>query len=88
MLGKKKDPRGMLFSAIVDILKERRPPYFILENVKRLLLMEKGIHFATVLSALTELGYYVEWRLVNARHFGLAQNRERCAYIRFFRYKG
>lgn len=76
-----RDPRGMLFSVIVDILKEHRPPYFILENVKRLLLMEKGIHFATVLSALTELGYHIEWRLVNTRYFGLAQNRERVLIL-------
>ncbi len=76
-----RDPRGMIFSVIVDILKAHRPPYFILENVKRLLLMEKGIHFATVLSALTELGYHIEWRLVNARHFGLAQNRERVLIL-------
>ena len=76
-----RDPRGMLFSVIVDILRTHRPRYFILENVKRLLLMEKGVHFATVLSALTELGYHIEWRLVNARHLGLAQNRERVLIL-------
>lgn len=76
-----RDPRGMLFSVIVDILRCHRPRYFILENVKRLLLMEKGIHFAMVLSALTELGYQVEWRLVNTKHFGLAQNRERVLIL-------
>ena len=63
-----RDPRGMLFSIIVDILRVHRPRYFILENVKRLLLMERGIHFAMVLSALTKLGYQVEWRLVNTKH--------------------
>ena len=76
-----RDPRGMLFSVIVDILGTHRPRYFILENVKRLLLMEKGIHFAMVLSVLTELGYQVEWRLVNTKHFGLAQNRERVLIL-------
>ena len=76
-----RDPRGLLFSAIVDVLKTHRPRYFILENVKRLLFMEKGVHFATVLSALTELGYQVEWRLVNTKHFGLAQNRERVLIL-------
>lgn len=76
-----RDPRGMLFSVIVDVLKTHRPRYFILENVKRLLLMEKGVHFATVLSALTELDYQVEWRLVNTKHFGLAQNRERVLIL-------
>lgn len=76
-----RDPRGMLFSVIVDVLRTHRPRYFILENVKRLLLMERGVHFATVLFALTELGYQVEWRLVNTRHFGLAQNRERVLIL-------
>lgn len=76
-----RDPRGMLFSVIVDILRTHRPRYLILENVKRLLLMEKGIHFATILSALTDLGYQIEWRLVNTRHFGLAQNRERVLIL-------
>ncbi len=76
-----RDPRGMLFSVIVDILRTHRPRYFILENVKRLLLMERGVHFATVLFALTELGYQIEWRLVNTRHFGLAQNRERVLIL-------
>lgn len=76
-----RDPRGLLFATIVDVLRTHRPRYFILENVKRLLFMEKGAHFATVLSALTELGYQVEWRLVNTKHFGLAQNRERVLIL-------
>lgn len=78
--GKKKglrDPRGHLFQVILDVLDQHRPPYFILENVKRLLSMEKGAHFATILAALTKLGYQVEWRLLNASHFGLPQNRQR-----------
>ena len=76
-----RDPRGLLFSAIVDALRIHRPRYFVLENVKRLLFMEKGVHFATVLSALMDLGYQVEWRLVNTKHFGLAQNRERVLIL-------
>ena len=78
--GKKKglrDPRGHLFEAILHTLERHQPPFFILENVKRLLSMEKGAHFATILAALTELGYQVEWRLLNAKHFGLPQNRYR-----------
>jgi DNA (cytosine-5)-methyltransferase 1 len=72
-----RDPRGTLFQSIVDVLKRRMPKHFVLENVKRLLTMEGGSHFATVLSALSSLGYSVEWRVLNAKHFGLAQNRER-----------
>ncbi len=78
--GKKKgtrDARGTLFELIVDVLRDHRPAFFILENVKRLLTMEKGGHFATILGALAELDYVVEWRLLNAMDFGLPQNRER-----------
>ena len=72
-----RDPRGTLFQSIVEVVKKSRPRHFVLENVKRLLTMEQGAHFATVLLALTSLDYFVEWRVLNARHFGLAQNRER-----------
>lgn len=78
--GKKKgisDPRGTLFQAIIEVLKLNQPKFFILENVKRLLSMDKGLPFATILSALAELDYRIEWRVLNAMHFGLPQNRQR-----------
>lgn len=71
------DPRGTLFQVVIDILKIHEPRYFVIENVKRLLTMDGGSHFATILSALAELDYDIEWRLINAMHFGLAQNRQR-----------
>lgn len=76
-----RDPRGTLFQVIVDVLKTRQPQFFILENVKRLLTMEKGLHFATILSSLAELNYNIEWRLLNAMHFCLPQNRQRVFLI-------
>lgn len=76
-----RDPRGTLFQAIVEVLEKRNPDFFILENVKRLLSMEHGEHFATVLSALSELNYFIEWRVLNAKNFGLAQNRERVVIV-------
>jgi DNA (cytosine-5)-methyltransferase 1 len=78
--GKKRgirDPRGTLFQVIVDVLKSRRPRWFVLENVKRLLTMERGLHFATILNSLADLNYFIEWRLLNAMHLGLPQNRQR-----------
>ncbi|ADQ85191.1 DNA cytosine methyltransferase [Methylovorus sp. MP688] len=72
-----RDPRGTLFQSIVKTLDKNKPKYFILENVKRLLSMENGEHFATILQELSTLGYCVEWRLINAIHFGLPQNRQR-----------
>jgi DNA (cytosine-5)-methyltransferase 1 len=82
--GKKRgirDPRGTLFQHIVEIVAQRRPRWFVLENVKRLLTMEQGSHFATILAALSDLDYRLEWRLLNAKHFGLAQNRERVFIV-------
>jgi len=76
-----RDARGTLFQHIVDVLRTHRPKYFVLENVKRLLTMEHGEHFATILGALAELDYFVEWRLLNAINFGLPQNRERVFII-------
>jgi DNA (cytosine-5)-methyltransferase 1 len=78
--GKKRgieDPRGTLFQVIVDVLRKSQPEFFILENVKRLLTMDLGSHFATILASLAELDYLIEWRLLNAMHFGLPQNRQR-----------
>jgi len=76
-----RDSRGTLFQVIATILAHHQPTYFVLENVKRLLLMERGSHFATILSVLAKLDYQIEWRLLNALHFGLPQNRQRILLI-------
>lgn len=73
--------RGTLFAEIVDILKRRKPAYFILENVKRLLTMEDGDHFKAILTSLAEAGYLIEWRVLNTKNHGLAQNRERIFLV-------
>jgi DNA (cytosine-5)-methyltransferase 1 len=76
-----RDPRGTLFQIVVDVLRRHSPQFFVLENVKRLLSMEHGSHFATILDALTSLDYLVEWRLLNAAWFGLPQNRQRVLIV-------
>jgi len=76
-----RDPRGTLFEEIAKVLKARSPQWFVLENVKRLLSMESGDHFATILLALSKLDYFVEWRLLNAMSFGLPQNRQRVVIV-------
>lgn len=82
--GKKRgiqDPRGTLFQVVVEILAEANPKFFVIENVKRLLSMDQGRHFATLLDALSTLNYVIEWRLINAISFGLPQNRQRVVII-------
>lgn len=71
------DSRGTLFRSIIEILNLKKPKYFILENVKRLLSMQSGSHFATILNELCEVGYRIEWRVIRACDLGLPQHRER-----------
>lgn len=75
------DYRGTLFEVIVDILSKKQPRYFILENVNSLLYMENGKHYRTILLALASLNYKIEWRVLNASCFGLAQHRERVIIV-------
>ena len=83
-----RDPRGTLFREIVGAIDARRPSFFILENVKRILSMERGVHFASVLQALSDLDYQIEWRLVNAMDLSLPQNRQRVIIMGYHRSEG
>lgn len=75
------DIRGTLFEAIVKIVKLRQPKYFVLENVNSLLFMQGGRHYRTILAALSDLDYKIEWRVLNAIEFGLPQHRERVIIL-------
>lgn len=82
--GKRKgfdDTRGTLFFDIARILADKKPRYFILENVKGLLSHDGGKTFQTILGVLTDLGYFVEWQVLNSKNFGVPQNRERVFFI-------
>ena len=75
------DTRGTLFFDCARILKEKQPRNFILENVKGLLSHDNGRTFKTIINTLTELGYCVEWQVLNAKNFGVPQNRERVFIV-------
>lgn len=75
------DTRGTLFFEIARIAKVRRPHILFLENVKGLLSHDNGRTFATILATLDELGYNAEWEVLNSKHFGVPQNRERVFII-------
>lgn len=78
------DTRGTLFFEIARILKERRPAAFMLENVPALRTHDHGETFATILSALYEIGYEVpEPQVLNGRDFGVPQNRNRVVIVGF-----
>jgi len=74
------DTRGTVFFEIARIAKIKRPRYLFLENVKGLLNHEGGKTFRTILSTLDEMGYDVEWQLLNSKYF-VPQNRERVFII-------
>lgn len=75
------DTRGTLFFEIARILSEKRPRLVLLENVKGLLNHDKGKTFSTILGVLSDLGYRVEWQVLNSKHFGVPQNRERVFIV-------
>jgi DNA (cytosine-5)-methyltransferase 1 len=77
------DARGTLFFDIARILDEKRPRSFVLENVKQLRGHDKGRTLSTILNILDELGYWVDFRVLNALDFGLPQKRERIVIVGF-----
>lgn len=73
--------RGSLFFEILRILKAKRTPYILLENVRGILNHGEGETFKIVLSQLGELGYELQWFLLNSKDFGVAQQRPRVFIV-------
>lgn len=72
--------KGVLWWQIRDTIIAKKPPFCIFENVDRLLkspAKQRGRDFGVILACLSELGYSVEWRIVNAALYGAAQRRRR-----------
>jgi len=75
------DTRGTMFFEVARIIKVKRPKIVFLENVKGLLNHNKGETFKVILETLDELGYEVQWMVLNSKFFGVPQNRERVFII-------
>jgi len=75
------DTRGTLFFDIDRILEEKKPKVVVLENVKHFKSHDKGNTIKVVLTALQELGYTTNWQVLNAKDFGVPQNRERTIIV-------
>ena len=75
------DTRGTLFFEIARIAKRQLPEILLLENVKGLLSHADGATFGTVLQTLDELGYDVQWQVLNSKYHGVPQNRERVFIV-------
>lgn len=75
------DTRGTLFFDICRIVDDKKPKIVFLENVKHLIHHDKGKTLKIILTTLENLGYKVTYRLLNAKDFGVPQNRERIIII-------
>ena len=79
--------KGVLWWQIYRILHEKgenRPQYLFFENVDRLLnspAVQRGRDFAIILASLSDLGYVVEWRIINAADYGMPQRRRRTYIV-------
>lgn len=78
--------KGVLWWDINEILKVKRPPFVLLENVDRLLkapAKQRGQAFGIILRCFADLGYGVQWRVINAAEYGHPQKRRRTFIFAF-----
>jgi DNA (cytosine-5)-methyltransferase 1 len=75
------DTRGTLFFEIARIAKVKRPKAMLLENVKGLISHDKGKTLDTIIQTLGDIGYTVDFNVLNSKYFGVPQNRERIFII-------
>lgn len=75
------DTRGTVFFEIARIIAEKRPPFLLLENVPGLLSHDSGRTLTTIFSSLVEMGYHIEWMVLNSKYFGVPQQRRRLYIV-------
>ena len=75
------DDRANLYKQIVRFLTEKRPKYFICENVKGLLTLQKGAIIKKIVEEFKSVGYEVKYQLIKAVEFGIPQRRERVIIV-------
>lgn len=75
------DARANLYKEIVRFLKEKKPKYFICENVKGLMTLQKGSIIQKIMAEFKNCGYKVDYKLMKAVEFGVPQKRERVIIV-------
>lgn len=75
------DTRGTLFFDLARILRAKRPRLFVFENVKGLLSHDNGKTIRVIVATIAELGYDLQWQIVNSKNNGVPQNRERIILV-------
>lgn len=76
-----KDERNFLFLEFVNLVKRIRPKFFVLENVKNMINAEQGYFIDLIVEEFSKLGYYVDYKVINAKDVGVPQNRERAFVV-------
>lgn len=71
------DKRNFLYKEMLRVIGDKKPKFFVAENVKGILSIEKGKVFEMIKSDFENLGYKVDYKLLNAAEYGVPQNRER-----------
>lgn len=75
------DERNFLYKEMLRIIKDKQPKYFLAENVKGLLSMQKGKVIQMIVEDFQKIGYKVDYKLLKASNYGVPQNRERVIII-------
>ena len=75
------DPRNFLFREYLSLVDELKPEIFVIENVKALLSTSNGWFRDEIVKTIKKLGYFVDYGVLNASHFGVPQARERAIFI-------
>lgn len=76
-----KDERNFLYKEMLRIINDKQPKYFVAENVKGLLSMQKGKVIKMIMNDFRELGYEVDYKLMKASEYGVPQHRERVVIM-------
>lgn len=75
------DERNELYKQLIRIIQEKKPKFFLAENVKGLTNLGKGAVFKMILSDFSEMGYRVKYKILNAADYGVPQTRQRVIII-------
>jgi DNA (cytosine-5)-methyltransferase 1 len=75
------DKRNFLYKEMLRIIKDKQPKYFMAENVKGLLSLGKGLVIKMIEEDFKEIGYKIDYRVLNSADYGVPQNRERVIII-------
>ena len=75
------DERNFLYKELLRIINDKQPKFFVAENVKGLLSMEKGSIINLIINDFEKIGYNVDYKLLNAAEYGIPQMRQRVIII-------